>query len=157
MAREGWHFNASGSNPVAGQAEANLVNANETDMLMRNSNTGAFEVYDISHNAITSAAPIGQVGFEWTVAGIAADPPAGIAAASTAQLVQTVASFGASAAVNSAPGGADTSQQTSLTMPCRREIGLAGAAVFRGVVDNSSGSDHCAGKHPLAKSMRAPL
>ena len=44
-------------------------NANETDMLMRNSNTGAFEVYDISHNAITSAASMGQVGLEWTVAG----------------------------------------------------------------------------------------
>ena len=28
--------------------------ANETDMLMRNSNTGAFEVYDISNNTITS-------------------------------------------------------------------------------------------------------
>ena len=38
-------------------------------MLMRNSNTGAFEVYDISHNAITSAASMGQVGLEWTVAG----------------------------------------------------------------------------------------
>ena len=38
-------------------------------MLMRNSNTGAFEVYDISHNTITSAAPMGQVGLEWQVAG----------------------------------------------------------------------------------------
>jgi hypothetical protein len=44
-------------------------NANETDMLMRNSNTGAFEVYDISHNAITSAASMGAVGLEWTLAG----------------------------------------------------------------------------------------
>ena len=43
--------------------------ANETDMLMRNSNTGAFEVYDISNNAITSFAPMGQVGLEWTIAG----------------------------------------------------------------------------------------
>jgi hypothetical protein len=40
-------------------------NVNETDMLMRNSNTGAFEVYDISNNAITSAASMGQVGLEW--------------------------------------------------------------------------------------------
>ena len=31
-------------------------------MLMRNSNTGAFEVYDIGNNPITSAAPMGQVG-----------------------------------------------------------------------------------------------
>jgi hypothetical protein len=43
-------------------------NANETDMLMRNSNTGAFEVYDISHNAITSAASMGQVGSLLTAA-----------------------------------------------------------------------------------------
>jgi hypothetical protein len=41
--------------------------ANESDMLMRNSNTGAFEVYDISNNVITSAGPTGQVGFEWPV------------------------------------------------------------------------------------------
>ena len=38
-------------------------------MLMRNSNTGAFEVYDISDNTVTSAAPMGQVGLEWPVAG----------------------------------------------------------------------------------------
>jgi len=31
-------------------------NANETDMLLRNSNTGAFEVYDIRNNANTAAA-----------------------------------------------------------------------------------------------------
>jgi hypothetical protein len=34
-------------------------NPGESDLLLRNSNTGAFEVYDISHNAITSAASIG--------------------------------------------------------------------------------------------------
>ena len=44
-------------------------NANETDMLMRNNNTGAFELYDISNNQITSAAPMGQVGLEWQVVG----------------------------------------------------------------------------------------
>ena len=44
-------------------------NVNETDMLMRNSNTGAFEIYGISNNTITSAAPMGQVGLEWQVAG----------------------------------------------------------------------------------------
>ncbi len=44
-------------------------NANETDMLMRNRNTGAFEIYDISNNQITSAAPMGQVGLEWQVVG----------------------------------------------------------------------------------------
>ena len=43
--------------------------ANETDMLMRNSNTGAFELYDIANNQITSAGPMGQVGLEWQVVG----------------------------------------------------------------------------------------
>ena len=42
---------------------------NETDMLMRDTNNGKFEVYDISNNTITSAAPMGQVGMEWQVAG----------------------------------------------------------------------------------------
>ena len=96
-------------------------NANETDMLLRNSNTGAFEVYDISHNAITSAVAMGQVGLGRQVGGIAADPPpAGASAGSTALLVQAMAAFGGSLAVNSASGaalgGADTSQQTLLTM-----------------------------------------
>ncbi len=36
---------------------------------MRNSSTGAFEVYDINNNMITSASAIGQVGNEWQVAG----------------------------------------------------------------------------------------
>jgi len=38
-------------------------------MLARNSNTGAFAVYDISNNSITSAASMGDVGLEWTVSG----------------------------------------------------------------------------------------
>ena len=46
--------------------------AGASDMLMRNNNTGAFELYGISHNTITSAGPMGQVGLEWSVAGIAA-------------------------------------------------------------------------------------
>jgi hypothetical protein len=98
-------------------------NPAETDMLLRNSNTGAFEVYDISNNQITGYASMGQVGLEWTVAGFGADPWAGSPAASIAQLVQAIATFGASAPVTSAPGavlgGADTPQQTHLrlTMP----------------------------------------
>jgi hypothetical protein len=55
-------------------------------------------------------------------AGIAADPPAvGSSDASTAQLTQMMASFGANAAVSSAPAtvpsSADTSQQTFLSLP----------------------------------------
>ncbi len=62
-------------------------------MLLRNSNTGAFEVYDISNNAITSSAAMGTVGLEWQGGGIAADPPAASSAASTALLVQAMAGF----------------------------------------------------------------
>ena len=48
-----------------------------SDMVMRNTNTGVFEVYDIANNQITSAAPMGQVGLQWSVDGIgAARPPA---------------------------------------------------------------------------------
>jgi hypothetical protein len=63
-------------------------------MLMRDTNNGAFEYYDISHNTITAAGSMGQVGMEWSVAGIAADPPPESA---NAQLPQAMSSF--------APGG----------------------------------------------------
>jgi hypothetical protein len=46
-------------------------------MLMRNSNTGALEVYNIANNQLTSAGSMGRVGMEWSVAGIAADPLSG--------------------------------------------------------------------------------
>jgi len=36
---------------------------------VRNSNTGAFEVYDISNNNITAAANVGTVGLTWGIAG----------------------------------------------------------------------------------------
>jgi len=99
-------------------------NANETDMLMRNSTTGVFEVYDISNNAVTSATSPGQVGLEWQVGGFAAyaptspaDPPAAL----TGQLVQAVASFGASGATSNAQGAilgaADASPQSLLAAP----------------------------------------
>jgi hypothetical protein len=41
----------------------------ETDMIMRNSTTGAFEVYDIANNQLTSAYFLGTVGLDWQVAG----------------------------------------------------------------------------------------
>jgi hypothetical protein len=43
----------------------------ETDMIMRNTSTGGFEVYDIANNQITGAAFIGTVGLDWQVAGFA--------------------------------------------------------------------------------------
>jgi hypothetical protein len=66
--------------------------AGPSDMLMRNTNTGAFEVYDIVNNQITTAASMGQAGLEWSVAGIGGDPPGGSSPAN-AQLVQAMASF----------------------------------------------------------------
>jgi len=41
----------------------------ETDLMMRNANTGAFEVYDISNNQVTAAFSLGTVGLNWQVAG----------------------------------------------------------------------------------------
>jgi hypothetical protein len=77
-------------------------------MLMRDTNNGAFEIYDISNNQITAAAPMGQVGMEWSAAGIAADPPSG----ANAQLAQTMASF----APNAGPLGG-VSSAGPLTSP----------------------------------------
>ena len=40
-------------------------------MILRDSNTGGLEVYDINNNQITGAAFIGTVGLDWQFAGIA--------------------------------------------------------------------------------------
>jgi hypothetical protein len=64
--------------------------------VLRNKNTGAFEVYDITINQLTGAASLGQVGLDWQLGGFAADPPTGSAGDSSqaAQLVQAMAGFG---------------------------------------------------------------
>src|SRR5207245_3288689 len=40
-----------------------------SDLLLRNSKTGGFEVYDIGNNNITNAAALGTVGLDFQVAG----------------------------------------------------------------------------------------
>jgi hypothetical protein len=91
--------------------------------VLRNVNSGAFEVYDIANNQLTGAAPLGAVGLDWQMGGFAADPPTASMGDSsqTAQLVQTMAAFGggsgAAESLNAAPLGADPSQQTLLTTP----------------------------------------
>jgi len=40
-----------------------------TDMLLRNANTGGFEVYDIVNNNITRAGFLGNVGLDWQIMG----------------------------------------------------------------------------------------
>ena len=81
--------------------------AGASDMLMRNNNTGAFELHDISHNTITSAGPMGQVGLEWSVAGIAALSPS----SASAQLVQAMATY---APASGAPAISSPINQTTI-------------------------------------------
>ena len=66
---------------------------------------------------------MGSVGLDWQLGGFAADPATGSMGDSTqvSQLVQAMAGFGggsgAGESSNTAPLGADTSQQTLLTTP----------------------------------------
>jgi hypothetical protein len=46
-----------------------------SDLVLRNVNTGAFEVYNIANNQLTGAASLGSVGLDWSLGGFAADPP----------------------------------------------------------------------------------
>src|SRR5207248_5159878 len=46
-----------------------------SDLVLRNVNTGAFEVYDIANDQITGATLLGTVGLEWQLGGFASDPP----------------------------------------------------------------------------------
>jgi len=87
-------------------------------MVLRNANTGEFEVYDIVNNQITTANSLGTVGLDWSVGGFAADPPSGNST-QMSLLVPALASFGGDAADNSitVPLGADASQQMFLTAP----------------------------------------
>jgi hypothetical protein len=92
--------------------------------VLRNANTGAFQVYDIAFNSLIGSASLGSVGLDWQVGGIAVDPPelGGSMGDSgqVAQLVQAMAGFsggGAADSLNSAPLGADASQQQLLTTP----------------------------------------
>src|SRR5262249_48960241 len=94
-----------------------------SDMILRNANTGQFEVYDLVNNQITAANSLGAVGLNFQVGGFAADPPTGSmgSADSASQLVQAMAGFGggsgAAENLNTAPLGADISQQPLLTTP----------------------------------------
>jgi hypothetical protein len=89
--------------------------------VLRNVNSGTFEVYDIANNQVTGAALLGQVGANWQVGGFAAAAPTGSMGSSdnsTAQLVQAMAGFGGSGAaenLNTATLSSDTAQQPLLT------------------------------------------
>jgi len=83
-------------------------NANETDMLMRNSNSGVFTLYDIGNNTVTGTAPMGQVGLEWSISGVSASVAGAPPNSATAQLTQAMASFAPSCAT----AGASQIEQT---------------------------------------------
>jgi hypothetical protein len=100
------------------------------DMILRGSNlspavAGQYEIYDIGNNAILAGYQLGQVGTDnWQLGGFAVDPPTvsgTFADMSNDQLVQAMAGFGggsgAGESLNTAPLGAETSQQPLLTTP----------------------------------------
>jgi hypothetical protein len=95
------------------------------DLVMRNTNTGALQVYDIQGDALTGSKALtppasNPIAATSTVGGMATDFSAP-ASGSTSQLVQAMASFdggsGAADGLNAAPPGAESSQQSFLTTP----------------------------------------
>jgi hypothetical protein len=48
----------------------NFSGRGTSDMILRDSNTGGLEVYDINNNQITNAAFIGTVGLDWQFSGV---------------------------------------------------------------------------------------
>ena len=106
---------------------APVRDATSSDLVLRNVNTGAFQVYNIANNHFTGSAPLGQVGSDWQLGGfaptISTPPPIEPQAMddSTSQLVQAMAGFGggsgATENLNAGVLPADTPQQTLLTTP----------------------------------------
>src|SRR5262249_33616892 len=68
-------------------------------------------------NQITGSASLGQVGLDWQLGGLTANPPAG--ANANAQLVQAMAGFGGGAAgiSDAVPPADDPAPQPLLTSP----------------------------------------
>jgi hypothetical protein len=97
--------------------------AGASDLVLRNVNSGAFEVYDIAGNTLVGAASLGTVGLDWSLGGFAADPPTAPGAftdISNDQLVQAMAGFGGGGAADASSITAldsGTSQQALLTLP----------------------------------------
>jgi hypothetical protein len=48
----------------------NFSGAGESDMLLRNANTGGLQVYDITNNQLTGSAFLGAVGLDWQFSGV---------------------------------------------------------------------------------------
>jgi hypothetical protein len=120
--------NTVGSNAVlAGFAPISSTSERlPADMVLRDTNTGKFYVYDIRNDAITFSGelpqlPASPIPANWTVGGIAPDLSPTTGSGSTAQLAQAIAGFsggsGAADGLNTTPPGADASQQQFLATP----------------------------------------
>ena len=78
--------------------------AGASDLVLRNVNSGEFQVYKIAFNSLTGSQSLGKVGPDWQLGGFAATTPTGSMGssdnqpASNAQLVQAMAGFGGGAA-----------------------------------------------------------
>jgi len=110
---------------VAGIAPVNVALLTTNDLVMRNTTTGAFQVYNIQDDVLTGTAaltpPVSKpIAPSSTVGGMAIDL-SGPTQGSTSQLVQAMAGFdggsGAAGGANAAPLAADTSQQSFLAAP----------------------------------------
>src|SRR5215471_15487703 len=86
--RHGW-----GGLEFAGVAPVSAPGA--SDLVLRNDNSGAFQVYNIANNQLTGSAPLGTVGLDWQLpqspSGL---PGGGFAPSSPTGLVQAIAGFG---------------------------------------------------------------
>ena len=111
-------------------------------MLMRNSNTGVFELFDINNNTIAPmTTQFGQVGLEWSISGVSATPASappttqlsGIAAdpagAALGQLMQAMAAFASSAPataasspLSQAPGNIRSAQPVGCDQPSAADL-----------------------------------
>ena len=100
--------------------------AGASDLVLRNVNSGALQVYNIALNSLMGSASLGAAGLDWQVGGFAPSSPTGSpgdSGDSTSQLVQAMAGFGgaggAADGMNSAFGTEALHQQQFLTTPQR--------------------------------------
>jgi len=65
--------------------------ARASDLVLRNVNTGAFEVYNIANNQLMAPRPWDKSAWIGSSAGLAVDRPSGVVAGSSDQLVREMA------------------------------------------------------------------
>jgi len=118
----GLEWKVAGIAPLNALFPTNLVT---NDLVMRNTNTGALQVYNIQSDTLTGSAALtppatNPIAATSTIGGMAIDLSAQ-ASGSTSQLVQAMAGFsdgsGTAGGLNAAALGADSSQQSFLTTP----------------------------------------